>query len=255
MNAYEEKQEAKRQRYLDRASSAASEARTLHDKAHNMAQCIPFGQPILVGHHSESRDRNFRNKIHNTFGKAFAANDKAKHYEQKANSVGTGGISSDDPDAIAKLKEKVADLEKAQETMKAANACIRKKDLEGLAKLGFTQEQIEKLITPGFMGRVGFAPYSLQNNNANIRATKQRIEELERAAQAEDVKKEFDGFTYKEEDNRAQFVFPGKPDEETRTILKSNAFKWSPSRGAWVRQLTGNGRYAARRVIEKLTAN
>lgn len=252
MNAYEERQEARRQRYLDRASTATNEAQTLHDRAHKMAECIPFGQPILCGHHSEQRDRNFRAKIHNTFGKAFATQEKAEYYREKAASVGTGGISSDDPDAIVKLKEKLASLERSQETMKAANACIRKKDLAGLEKLGFTQQQIIEITTPDYMGRIGFASYSLSTNNANIRATKKRIEQLERAAQAQDKKVEYDGFTYLEEDNRAQFVFPEKPEEKIRKMLSDNAFRWSPTRGAWVRKLTGYGKYAAQRVIESL---
>lgn len=49
-----------------------------------MASVIPFGQPILIGHPSEQRDRNYRDKIHNTFGKAFAMQDKAAYYEDKA---------------------------------------------------------------------------------------------------------------------------------------------------------------------------
>lgn len=43
-------------------------------------------------------------------------------------SVGTGGISSDEPQAIEKLKLKLEKLEKHQELMKAANAAIRMKD-------------------------------------------------------------------------------------------------------------------------------
>lgn len=51
-------------------------------------------------------------------------------------SVGTGGISSDEPQAIEKLKLKLEKLEKHQELMKAANAAIRMKDLgKGDAKL------------------------------------------------------------------------------------------------------------------------
>ncbi|MCY1286291.1 hypothetical protein D9M70_352600 [compost metagenome] len=50
------------------------------------------------------------------------------------------------------------------------------------------------------------------------------------------------------------FIFPGKPDEQTRTLLKSQAFKWSPSRGAWVRQLNNAGRWAAKQVRETLAA-
>ncbi|MCY1358950.1 hypothetical protein D9M69_455000 [compost metagenome] len=50
------------------------------------------------------------------------------------------------------------------------------------------------------------------------------------------------------------FIFPGKPDEQTRTLLKSQAFKWSPSRDAWVRQLNNAGRWAAKQVRETLAA-
>ncbi|MNW12046.1 hypothetical protein D3C71_2096330 [compost metagenome] len=48
------------------------------------------------------------------------------------------------------------------------------------------------------------------------------------------------------------FVFDGKPSQEVRDLLKRNAFKWSPSRNAWVRQLTGSGIYAGQTVREGL---
>jgi len=48
------------------------------------------------------------------------------------------------------------------------------------------------------------------------------------------------------------FIFDGKPEAEKRALLKSHAFKWSPSRNAWVRQLTGNARYAGQCVREAL---
>lgn len=47
-------------------------------------------------------------------------------------SIGTGGISTDDPQAIRKLEKKLADLEQSQETMKAVNAYYREhKTLDG----------------------------------------------------------------------------------------------------------------------------
>ena len=72
MNSYEAKLEAKRERYEKKAEQLREEAERLHEHAHQMADVIPFGQPILVGHHSEGRDRRYRERIHNTFGKAFA---------------------------------------------------------------------------------------------------------------------------------------------------------------------------------------
>jgi len=253
MNEYEQKQEERRQRYLDIAASKRSESDRLYNQAHNMASCIPFGQPILCGHHSESRDRNFRKKIHNKFDKSFETAKTADYYKNKAASVGNGGISSDDPDAVIKLKEKLAKLEASQEQMKAANKLIKKGDDEGLIKMGYTPEQIAKLNEPDYCGRVGYPSYQLSNNNAVIRSTKKRIEALEKMAQVEDKANEYEGFMYKEEDNRCQFVFDGKPEEEIRSILKHHGFKWSPSRLAWVRILNGNGRYAAKCVIKKLS--
>lgn len=89
--SYAEQVEAKQQKAEDRADrmeNRAEKAETLgnrlHETAHQMASAIPFGQPILVGHHSEHRDRNYRDRIHNTFGKAFNELDKAKHYEGRA---------------------------------------------------------------------------------------------------------------------------------------------------------------------------
>lgn len=92
----------------------------------------------------------------------------------KIRGVGTGGISSDDPQAVEKLEARLAALEKNQEMMKAANAAIRMKDpAKGdtkLAELGYTPEDIAKLREPDFCGRIGYPAYELQNNNANIRA-------------------------------------------------------------------------------------
>lgn len=48
------------------------------------------------------------------------------------------------------------------------------------------------------------------------------------------------------------FIFSGKPNEEIRNILKSNGFKWSPSRLAWVRMASSNGIYSSKRVMKLL---
>lgn len=65
---------------------------------------------------------------------------------------------------------------------------------------------------------------------------------------------EFDGFKVVEnfDMDRVQFIFPDKPTEAERALLKGAAFKWAPSQGAWQRQLTNNAIAAARRVISEL---
>ena len=267
MNSYEAKQAARKARLQELASAAQAESNTVYTRARSMASVIPFGQPILVGHHSERGDRNYRNRIHNTYGKAVALSDKADHYKQKAASVGTGGISSDDPDALIKLRAELAGLEQLQEKMKAANKAIRSSktpetQITALVALGFSEAIATELIGKDFAGRIGFPSYRLTNNNANITRIKKRVAELEARRERASVEVEAEGFTYREdtEENRVMFFFSGKPDEATRAVLKSHSFKWSPSRDGqpWVRQMTGNALWAGKQVcaeLRKLAAN
>lgn len=172
----------------------------------------------------------------------------------KIRSVGTGGISSDDPQAVEKLEAKLAALEKHQEMMKAANAAIRMKDpAKGdakLAELGYTPEDIAKLREPDFCGRIGYPAYLLQNNNANIRRIRGRIAELKKRTESTPEGWEFDGgrVVVNTTENRLQVIFDGKPDADVRTELKGEGFRWAPSQGAWQRQLTDNAMRAARRL-------
>ncbi len=260
MQDYEERQQARRERYEARAEKLRSEAQALNSQASDMASAIPFGQPILVGHHSEKRDRRYRGRIHDTFGRAYANEQKADYYEAKAKSVGTGGISSDDPRALEKLRQKLADLQRMQTMMKKANVIIRNYPphlWEGeLLKLGFTETQTHVAIYPVQGLKPGFEPFALQNNNANIRRVAMRIAQLEKEAERETTETKGSGYTLREdtEQNRVMFIFEEKPDEETRKLLKSNGFKWSPTRSAWVRMLNANGRWAANCVKQKLDA-
>lgn len=172
----------------------------------------------------------------------------------KIRSVGTGGISSDDPQAVEKLEAKLATLEKHQEMMKAANAAIRMKDpAKGdakLAELGYTPEDIAKLRAPDFCGRIGYPAYELQNNNANIRRIRGRIAELKKRTENTPEGWEFDGgrVVVNTAENRLQIIFDGKPDADIRTELKGEGFRWAPSQGAWQRQLTDNAMRAGRRL-------
>lgn len=53
-------------------------------------------------------------------------------------------------------------------------------------------------------------------------------------------------------EERVQFLFQDKPSEEIRTLLKNNAFRWSPSKGAWQRKNTINGLSVAKNIVKKL---
>lgn len=52
--------------------------------------------------------------------------------------------------------------------------------------------------------------------------------------------------------DRLQLFFNGKPKPEVITLLKKNAFHWSPSNKAWQRQLTTNALYAANNILSSI---
>ena len=168
----------------------------------------------------------------------------------KIRSTGMGGISADDPQAVQKLQSKLADLEKSQETMKAVNAYYRKhKTLDGCPHL--SQENIEKLkagmSSSWHLEDKPYPTWALSNNSAEIRRVKSRIADLSKKQEIGYIGWEFEGGKVEAntEANRLQIFFEEKPDEATRSELKSNGFRWSPKAEAWQRQITDNAYYAA----------
>lgn len=225
MNAYEEKQELRRERLEARAARLQKEGQARIARAREISSHIPMGQPILVGHHSEGRHRADLKRIEGGYIQGYHALKAAEAVQARADNIGRGGISSDDPEAVAKLRAELAKLAERQAAMKAMNKAERGK-------------------VPAYM---------LTNNNANMARIKKRIEVLEANAQrapAPEVTRE-DGIRVVEnvEENRLQLFFPGKPEEAMRRDLKSAGFRWAPGAGAWQRQLNNAARYAASRIL------
>jgi len=269
---YDERRSARIDRLRDRAGSATGEAKAAHDQASRMADAIPLGQPILVGHHSERRDRNYRKRISKTFEKAALLQTKAKRLDERADAAERNrAISSDDPHGVEKLRGKLADLERCQRQMKQLNAAWRATkrpspdDVEGwrrvAAKLGVEFETLAELRFDvakrmGWSGDATPYPgYALTNQNAEMRRVRVRIAELERAVTAESsaVDHGFVSVVENAELNRVQLIFPGKPDKPVREMLQSRGFRWARSVGAWQRHLNDAGRHAAKRLVEYLS--
>ncbi|MDO4563348.1 MAG: DUF3560 domain-containing protein [Clostridia bacterium] len=259
MNQYEEKRQARIDRLKNAAKRAEKEAIETFESANKMADAIPFGQPILIGHHSEQRDRRYRNRISNKFDKAMEGYDRAEKLRAKAAAAeNNNAISSDDPEAIQKLKAKLETLEAWHEEMKAVNKFYRKHGTcvgyEGLSK-----EQAEKYdadVEKGYSWeKQPFPSFHLTNNLSSIKQVKDRIKELESKDELSFEPIEFDGgrIEANKEINRIQIFFDDIPNEEIRSEMKSRGFHFSKYNGnAWQRQLNSNGLYAAKKVLEKI---
>ena len=251
-NAYETKKAGRLDRMRDRAARLRSEAGARETSARELASHIPFGQPILVGHHSEKRHRRDLERIHQGFGKAHELAKEADALEQRADrSERVGAISSDDPEAVDKLRDKLAGIERDRARMVQANRAVRSQSpREALAALGFSESLIEKALTPDPMGHVGFPPYALQNAGAEAARLRTRIRTLEeRAKKPVPDPVVGDGVRIEEADNRVRVIFNAKPDEATRSELKRAGFRWSPTVGAWQRHASSAAWYEAKRVV------
>ncbi len=162
-------------------------------------------------------------------------------------------ISSDDPNALEKLRKKLESLQNKQEYMKRANAHYKKyKTMKGFEDMGdAAAAHMDSYILLNYYGKKPFPSFQLENNNANIRRIKERIAGLEKrdsAAFGEGWAFPGGSVVMNAEENRIQVLFDEKPDEEMRGALKSNGFKWAPSKNAWQRQLNENGIRALRYI-------
>ena len=183
----------------------------------------------------------------------------AQEYEEiqeilyKIKGIGMSGISSDNPKAMEKLKEKLLTLEQNQEQMKQVNAYYKKhKTLEGCSLLSESEKKrLTSYIEKDYNAeKRPYNSFTLTNNNAKIKHTKQRIAELEKKDFLKGWKFESGKVIANKEVNRLQIVFDEKPEEELRAKLKLNGFKWSPSQKAWQRLLNQNAVRAVKRIEE-----
>lgn len=238
---YQERKQNRITRALELASKKERERDQLYDQAQKMSSVIPMGQPILVGHHSERRDRRYRARIHNTFGKAFKASEKAEYYREKAQIIeNNDAISSDDPEAISRLEEKLASLSAQHAFMKAANRYVRKRDKAGFLQLEGASEDLWKELHDENGNPVGFPHYRLPYAKAEMKRIETRIALLKRyeGQQNEEIENGGVRILRNVVANRVQIFFPSKPDDDTRARLKKAGFRWCRKESAWQRQLS-----------------
>lgn len=227
MTGYYEKQQARRERLEERLEKAQAQSHAHYEAAMSELRVVPMGQPILVGHHSERAHRALIARSDRHMEKSHELIQKAAYLEEKLESFGKGGISSDAPDAVELLEKKLAHLEEVHQKMLDMNKNAPKGELKPIW------------------------PYQLQNSRARIRATKERLETLKKRQSQNTTEREFEGGRIVDnvEENRVQVFFDEKPDADTRTQMKQNGFRWAPSVGAWQRMRGPAAEYAVKRIF------
>jgi hypothetical protein len=223
--------EERRQDRIDRLNNAASKAaeRSLQYSKHSndLVKDIPFGQPNIIGRPALP---HLREKSARAMDKSIEESKKSDYYADRATAAENNhAISSDDPEAVEKLKAKITVLEARREEYKAFNKKARKEGMEPLPW------------------------YALPYLSKDIKRLKDRIARLEQIdnMSAETIK--FDGgeIISDVETNRVKIVFDERQSDNVVEKLKHSGFHWSPTEKAWQRLRTVDAMYAAKRIVQK----
>lgn len=177
-----ERREARADRLRGWADSREAKGTARLEQADRIASVIPFGQPILIGHHSEGRHRRDLDRIQSNTRRGFEDTRKADEMRARADNIEAAAgaaIYSDDPDAVEQLRAKIDRLEAERAAINAYNKAARK---------GAVTAELLEALAPKWRTRYAergetIASYATSNLSGNISRLKARLERLERNAQ------------------------------------------------------------------------
>ncbi|GAA0918970.1 DUF3560 domain-containing protein [Nonomuraea longicatena] len=118
--------EDRRHALANKADRHAGRAASAYDRAHQIADGIPMGQPILVGHPSERRARKDREKIDRAMQTGAQESDLAHETARRANAVGSAAAYSARPSVTARrIKTAEAELRGIQRRLNGYERVFR----------------------------------------------------------------------------------------------------------------------------------
>ena len=237
-----ERMEARLEKRRAWAESREKKADQSYERAHDLVKDIPFGQPVLVGHHSEKRHRGVLAKADAAGFKGVEHSKMAEHHASKADGIERQlekTIFSDDPNAIEALTAKADEIDRYRERCKALNAIFKKtggatseEKLKRMMVDGTitAEEAAEALrnLTYSWEKTKLFPAYHLANQGANARRIRERIKELE--VRGEFLKKvaAAGGVLIQRypDKNWCRVTFEEKPSREILGGLRSAGYRW-----------------------------
>lgn len=220
------------------AAKRAAKAGAAFAAAKTVADGIPFGQPILVGHHSERRHRRDARRIESRMMAGVESAKMADQHAQKATNIERAlgkTIFSDDADATEQLKRRMADRERIVEHMKFVNKAHAKFVKTGVMPDGVSEADAERIrnYVPAYSWEPHpYPPYALSNMRAQITADKKRLALVEQMAKRTEAAQAATSGVLIEGDQFVRVTFAEKPAREVLNDLKSNGFRWSG--GGWI---------------------
>lgn len=219
------------------ADKAKAKAEAHFGAAHRIADMIPMGQPILVGHHSEKHHRRDLERIDSNMRNGIERSDMAETHVSKAGGIEHAldrSIFSDDSNAIEALEIRIKNNETKREHMKEINRLYRKGDGASLAGYGLNLEAMrEKLKDAYSWCRQPYPAYELSNLGGRITADRKRLEfvkqQQQRTAKAEQSP---NGVTIEIcQMGYVRVTFAEKPSRDILNALRGAGFHWGA--GSW----------------------
>ncbi|MEM6484679.1 MAG: DUF3560 domain-containing protein [Pseudomonadota bacterium] len=121
-----ERAEAKAERLAKLADKRARQARGFYAAAEAISERFAFGQPILVGHHSERRARKDQERMHNALRNAIKAQEAVSYWNYRVRGVECHAehLNSDRTRA-SRIKRLLADLRTYQRRINHGHKALR----------------------------------------------------------------------------------------------------------------------------------
>lgn len=219
------------------AAKRAAKAEAAFKAAHALGEMVPFGQPILVGHHSEKRARSHAKRIETNMVAGIESERMSVRHERKAATIESRlkrTIFSDDADAAENLKKRIADRERIVERMKFVNKAHAKFLKTGVVPEGVSEAESEKIrnYKPAYTWEPHpFPPYAVTNLRNQIAADRKRLAMVEQMATRAAVASEAANGILIEGSEFVRVTFAEKPSREILSQLKAAGFRWSG--GGW----------------------
>lgn len=220
------------------AGGAKAESDRRFDAAHEISKRFEFGQPILIGHHSEGKARRDQERMHGNMDKAVEAHKRAEHHESKAAGIADQlerTIFDDDPDAIERLRERIAERRALADKKTAINKAWRKHkgDVAALVASGVVGQRLAETMAKTMAEcRWLKSPMDATSERAAIRRDEERIAQIEARQKRIAAAEAAGGKTIRDTGEYSVVTFAEKPGRAILDALRGAGYRWSGD--SWV---------------------